>query len=58
MKTPGTHADDDTSQQPRQTTEPTKREKSALDKEDRTSAREKLANEERVSKNQRGNTPK
>jgi hypothetical protein len=53
MKSPGTHTDDDTSQQPRQETTPTKPEKSAIDKEDHTAAREKLADEERVSKKSR-----
>jgi hypothetical protein len=58
MKTPGTHTDDDASQQPRQTTKPTKREESAIDKEDHTRTREKLVNEKRASKNQRGTEPK
>ncbi|MBS0253268.1 MAG: hypothetical protein JSR78_19590 [Proteobacteria bacterium] len=42
-KTPGTHADDDTSQQPRQTETPAGSDRSAATKEDRTKARENLS---------------
>ena len=42
-KTPGTHEDDDTSQQPRQEKAPTKPERSAIDKEDHTKRREHLS---------------
>jgi hypothetical protein len=41
-KTPGTHADDDHSQQPRQGIEPTRRERSSIADEDHAAEREKL----------------
>ncbi|HML28843.1 MAG TPA: hypothetical protein PKE16_08400 [Hyphomicrobium sp.] len=44
-KTPGTHADDDASQQPRQTETPSASERRAIAKEDHTKARQKLARE-------------
>jgi hypothetical protein len=50
MKTPGTHTDDDSSQQPRQNATPTKKEKSAIDCEDHVGAREKLSEDNHVSK--------
>ena len=43
--TPGTHVDDDKSQQPRQVDTPKKRDSHMIDKEDHMNAREKLATE-------------
>lgn len=53
MKTPGTHADDDRSQQPRQTETPAKPEKSAIDSEDHARARDKLVEEKCAPKKPR-----
>lgn len=52
-KTPGTHADDDASQQPRQTEAPKTSERSGAAKEDHTNAREKLADKTRADQKQR-----
>ncbi|WP_414461964.1 hypothetical protein [Hyphomicrobium sp. DY-1] len=52
-RTPGTHADGDATQQPRQTETPTKRERSAVANEDHTKARQKLADETRAPERKR-----
>lgn len=52
-KTPGTRADDDATQQPRQTETPTKTERSSVANEDHTKAREKLAEETRAREEKR-----
>ena len=53
-KTPGTHDDDDTSQQPRQSEASTPRERKAIAKEDHNDIREKISDKERDDKKRPG----